>query len=151
EVELLVAERRLDEARRRATFWVAALKRGGIALNDPRIEFLQQVSADPLTALGEVAINVAGAGQQLREWLQTVTDRATPVYELTPHDGSYELVPPSAVEATERAWHEVFPLQKPFSLQDQPFGDDEIWDERSESRWCGFLRSHPESFDSVDI
>ena len=151
EVELLVAERRLDEARRRATFWVAALKRSGIPRSDPRIEFLQQVATDPLTALGEVAIKVDGAGRQLREWLQSVSERAAPIYEMAPREGSFELTPPPAIDAIEREWHAVFPLQKPFSLQDQPFGDDEIWDEQSEGRWCGFLRSHPEAFDSLDI
>jgi hypothetical protein len=151
EVELLVAERRLDEAKRRATFWVAALKRGGVSRSDPRIEFLQRVATDPLAALGEVAIKVDGAGGQLREWLQSVGDRATPAYELTPCDGAFVLTAPPAVVAAEREWHELFPLEKPFALQDQPFGDHEIWGGQSESRWCGFLRSHPESFDSLDI
>lgn len=151
EVELLVAERRLDEARRRATFWVAALKRGGIPRSDPRVEFLQRVAADPLTALGEVAIKVDGAGRQLREWLQSVADRPTPVYALTQCEGSFVLTPSAAVGVTEREWHQVFPLEKPFSLQDQPFDDHEIWDEHSESLWCGFLRAHPEAFDSLDI
>jgi len=151
EVELLVAERRLDEARRRATFWAAALKRSGVSRSDPRIEFLQQVAADPLIALGEVAINVEGAGRQLREWLQAVSDRAVPSYELKPCKGSFVLMPSPDIVATECAWHEVFPLEKPFSIQDQPFDNHEIWDEQSESRWCGFLRAHSESFDSLDI
>jgi tetratricopeptide (TPR) repeat protein len=147
EVELLVAERRLDEARRRATFWVAALKRVGTSRSDPRVEFLQRVAADPLTALGEVAIKVEGAGRYLREWLQTVADRPTPLYAVT----SSVLTPPAAVAAAERGWHEVFLLQKPFLLQDQPFDEHEIWTEQCESRWCGFLQAHPESFDSLDI
>ena len=151
EVELLVAERRLDEARRRATFWAAALKRSGVVRSDPRIEFLQKVAADPLTALGEVAIKVEGAGRQLREWLQNVGDRAVPSYELKPCKGSFVLTPSADIVVVEREWHEVFPLEKPFSLQDQPFDNHEIWDEKSESRWCGFLREHPESFDSLDI
>jgi tetratricopeptide (TPR) repeat protein len=151
EVELLVAERRLDEARHRATFWVAALKKGGTPAADPRIEFLQHVAADPLTALGEVAINVDGAGRELREWLRLVADRDTPLYELSPCESSYVLVPPPEVVATEREWRAVFPLEKPFSIQDQPFDDQEVWCGQSESRWCGFLRKHPESFDSLDI
>ena len=151
EVELLVAERRLDEARRRATFWVAALKRVGTSRTDPRVEFLQRVAADPLTALGEVAIKVEGAGRFLREWLQTVADRPTPQYEVTPCEGSSVLTPPAAVAAAERGWHEVFPLLKPFLLQDQPFDDHEIWSEQCERRWCSFLQAHPESFDSLDI
>jgi hypothetical protein len=151
EVELLVAERRLDEARGRATFWMAALKRGGISESDPRIEFLQRVAMDPIRALGEVAIKVDGAGRQLHEWLQSVADRATPMYALTPCERSFVLTPAAAVALIEREWHEVFPLEKPFSLQDQPFDAHEIWGEPSESRWVGFLRAHPESFDSLDI
>ncbi len=151
EVELLVAERRLDEARHRATFWAAALKRDGIPASDPRLAFLHRVAADPLTALGEVAINVDGAGRQLREWLRAVADRATPSYELSPRDESFLLTPPPAVTALERDWHKVFPLDKPFSVQEQPFDAREVWDQDSESEWCGFLRAHPESFDSLDI
>jgi tetratricopeptide (TPR) repeat protein len=151
EVELLVAERRLDEARRRATFWAAALKRSGVSRSDPRIEFLQKVAADPLTALGEAAIKVDGAGRQLREWLQSVGDRAVPSYELKPCKSSFMLMPPVDIVAAECEWHAVFPLEKPFSTQDQPFDNHEIWDEQCESRWCGFLRAHSECFDSLDI
>jgi tetratricopeptide (TPR) repeat protein len=151
EVELLVAERRLDEARHRATFWVASLKKGGAPAGDPRIEFLQHVAADPLTALGEVAINVDGAGRELREWLRLVADRTAPLYELSPCESSYVLVPPPGLAAVEREWRAVFPLEKPFSIQDQPFDDQEVWCNECESHWCGFLRKHPESFDSLDI
>jgi tetratricopeptide (TPR) repeat protein len=151
EVELLVAERRFDEAKHRATFWAAALKRSGTPANDPRIEFLQRVVADPLTALGEIAIEVEGAGRRLREWLRDVADRETPSYTLPLSDDSCVLTPPPQLIATERAWHAVFPLEKPFSVQDQPFDGEEIWDEIAEVRWCAFLRAHPESFDSIDI
>ncbi len=151
EVELLVAERRFDEAKHRATFWAAALKRSGTPANDPRIEFLQRVAADPLTALGEIAIEVEGAGRQLREWLRDVANRETPSYELVLSEDSFVLTPPPTLVATERAWHAVFPLEKPFSVQDQPFDGEQIWDETAELRWCAFLRAHPESFDSLDI
>ena len=151
EVELLVAERRIEEAKHRATFWAAALRRGGTPAGDPRLEFLHRVAADPITTLGEAAINIDGAGRQLREWLQNVASRATPLYELAPSESDFVLTPPSMVAATEREWHEVFPLEKPFSVQDQPFDAHEVWDVDTESGWCGFLRSHPECFDSLDI
>jgi tetratricopeptide (TPR) repeat protein len=151
EVELLVAERRIEEAKHRATFWAAALKRGGTPAGDPRLEFLHRVADDPVTTLGEAAINIDGAGRQLREWLQSVAARATPLYELSPSESNFELTPPPTVAATERQWHEVFPLEKPFSVQDQPFEAHDIWDVDAESCWCGFLRSHPECFDSLDI
>jgi SEC-C motif len=151
EVELLVAERRIEEARHRATFWAAALKRGGTPVGDPRLEFLHRVAADPITTLGEAAININGAGRQLHEWLQNVAARDTPLYELVPCESNFVLTPPPAVVAAEREWHKVFPLEKPFSVQDQPFDAHEVWDEDSESCWCGFLRAHPECFDSLDV
>jgi tetratricopeptide (TPR) repeat protein len=151
EVELLVAERRLNEAKHRAQFWAAALKRSGIPPNDPRVEFLLRVAADPVTALGEIAINIDGAGRQLRDWLESVRERAAPLYEPIPSEGAFVLNAPPAIDALERQWHEVFPLEKPFSVQDQPFDDHEIWDQGSETRWGGFLKAHPECFDSLDI
>ncbi len=44
-----------------------------------------------------------------------------------------------------------FPSRNRFSVQDQPFDGEEIWDETAELRWCAFLRDHPECFDSLDI
>jgi tetratricopeptide (TPR) repeat protein len=151
EVELLVAERRIEEAKHRATFWAAVLKRSGTPAGDPRLEFLHRVAADPITTLGEAAINIDGAGRQLLEWLQSVADRATPSYELAPHKNNFVLTPPPAIVAVEQEWHQTFPLEKPFSVQDQPFDAHHIWDEFTENTWCGFLRTHPESFDSLDI
>ena len=152
EVELLVAERRLEEAKHRAVFWAAALKRGGTPPNDPRMEFLRGVAADPVTTLGEIAIDMGGVGRPLREWLQSMSERPIPAYVLTPfEDGHCTLTPPYPLAKLERQWHQVFPLAKPFSIQDQPFDDHEVWGEPCESRWCDFLRKHPESFDSIDI
>jgi hypothetical protein len=45
----------------------------------------------------------------------------------------------------------VFPLEKPFSVHDQPFDELEVWSDDREGQWSGFLRTHPESFDSLDI
>ena len=152
EVELLVAERRLEEAKHRAVFWAAALKRGGTLPTDPRLEFLYRVAADPATTLGEVAIDIGGVGRPLREWLQSVSARPIPTYAPAPfEDGNFTLTPPYPLAKVERQWHQIFPLGKPFSIQDQPFDDHEVWGDPCESRWCGFLREHPESFDSIDI
>ena len=152
EVEMLVAERRLEEAKRRAVFWATALKRGGTPPSDPRIEFLYQVASDPLGTLGEVALDFGGVGRPLREWLQTVAERPVPAYGLAALEtGHFTLTPPCSLAKMERQWHQIFPLAKPFATQDQPFDEHEIWGDPCESRWCGFLREHPESFDSIDI
>jgi hypothetical protein len=152
EVELLVAERRLEEAQHRAIFWAASLRRAGTAPTDPRLEFLHRVAADPVATLGDAATGVGGVGRPLREWLQSVSERLVPAYGVAPFEnGHFTLTPPAFLTRLERQWHRVFPLQKPFALQDQPFDEHEVWGEPCESRWCDFLREHPESFDSLDI
>ena len=152
EVELLVAEHRVEEAQHRATFWAAALKRGGTPPTDPRLEFLYRVAADPVTTLGEAAIAIDGIGRPLCEWLRSVAERAVPSYELAScENGNFTLTPPPSLTRLERQWHQLFPLQKPFNVQEQPFDDHDVWGNACEGRWCGFLREHPESFDSIDI
>jgi tetratricopeptide (TPR) repeat protein len=61
------------------------------------------------------------------------------------------LVPPAAIEELEDRWREVFPLDKPFSVHDEPFGHEDPWDEMTEEAWVAFLDDHPEAFDSLDI
>jgi tetratricopeptide (TPR) repeat protein len=148
EVELLVAEGRMEEARHRAKFWAALLGRNGAAPNDPRLEFLYRIAA---ADAGDAVSNIEGTGRQLGEWLGTVTGRDLPSYELMPADTGFILTPPAAVRSAECAWHRVFPLTKPFSIQDQPFDEIQVWSEDCEEQWSGFLRAHPESFDSLDI
>jgi hypothetical protein len=152
EVELLVAERRLDEAQQRARFWAAALRRGGTPPTDPRMEFLHRIAADRVARGEDAAPDLGGVGRRLHEWLQTVSKRPVPEYTPAPIEpGHFTLTPPNCLARMERQWHGVFPLQKPFSIQDQPFDDQKVWGHSCESRWCGFLREHPESFDSLDI
>src|SRR4029077_20276738 len=102
EVELLVAERRLVEARHRATFWAALLRRNGTPPTDPRVEFLHRVAADAGTTLGDTILDIEGPGRQLREWLGSVTDRGLPSYELVPAGNGFVLTPPAAIRAAER-------------------------------------------------
>ena len=61
------------------------------------------------------------------------------------------LIPPAAIEELEDRWQEVFPLDKPFSVHDEPLGDENPWDEENEEAWMVFLDDHPEAFDSLDI
>ena len=58
--------------------------------------------------------------------------------------------PPELLRVQQR-WHDVFPLAKPFSIQDQPFGGDRVWEPDIETQWCEFLHEHPQAFDSLDI
>ena len=61
------------------------------------------------------------------------------------------LVPPSPLAALEAQWHEIFPLDKPFSVHDIPFEAADPWEPQVEEVWMAFLEQHPEAFDSLDI
>jgi hypothetical protein len=150
EVELLVADDRMDEAKRRAREWAETLASHRVPDDDPRIEFLNRMSVNPL---GKVRYEVQGAGGPLREWLMRVADRAPLRHQLVPTGGRFRfgLEAPSQLLRTQQLWHDVFPLGKPFSAQDQPFGGAGVWEPKIESEWCAFLREHPEAFDSLDI
>ncbi len=61
------------------------------------------------------------------------------------------LMPPTAVRDLEEEWEEVFPCEKPFSINYLPFDDGDVWDPEEEEDWTTFLEEHPEAFDSLDI
>ncbi len=58
---------------------------------------------------------------------------------------------PQAVADLYEPWREVFPADKPFSIQALPHEDWGIWEPDSESRWIAYLEAHPASMDSLDI
>jgi tetratricopeptide (TPR) repeat protein len=150
EVELLVAGHRLDEAKHRAREWANTLASHGVPEDDPRIEFLTRMSVNPLDP---VTYTVQGAGGRLRDWLLRVADRPPVPHRLIPTDtpARFELGAPPPLLRIQQLWHDVFPLAKPFSAQDQPFGAGPVWQPDTETRWCEFLHEHPQAFDSLDI
>ena len=150
EVELLVAGGRMDEAKQRAREWATTLASHGVAEDDPRIEFLTRMSVNPLDP---VTYKVQGAGGRLRDWLLRVADREPVRHRLIPttQPARFALEAPPELLPIQQLWHAVFPLAKPFSAQDQPFGGDRVWAPDIEAQWCAFLHEHPQAFDSVDI
>jgi hypothetical protein len=150
EVELLVAGHRMDEAKQRASEWVNTLAGQGAAEDDPRIEFLTRMSIDPLVP---VSYKVQGAGGPLREWLLSVASRKPVRHRLNPTTTPprFALGAPPQLLRIQQLWHDAFPLGKPFGSQDQPFGDEGVWEPHIETQWCGFLQKYPEAFDSLDI
>jgi len=206
-IHMVMAEDRVTEAQARAEFWVKRLRRMGLSNDEGPLAFLSAVSRDPMTAMMDVGLDIAGGvGEGLDEWLQAVVGRPVPEYLATTDepetdedfgqvmktrlrnmgvdqeeieqsmtmlqqdlelnipgekadeeeeaDDSLEslfLVPPAAIEELEARWQEVFPLDKPFSVHDEPFGDENPWNEENEETWMAFLDDHPEAFDSLDI
>lgn len=207
EVQLLMAEDRLSDAKTRANFWVKQLHRSGLSGDEGPLGFLSAAAQDPATAMEDLGLMMAGdAVQHLDEWLQAAVERAVPKYgvateppvigddlaetvglslqrmgvgqeefgratamlgqqlELNIPDqqadeeeeaddslDSLFLVPPTVILEIERQWREVFPLDKPFSVHDEPMGEEDAWEEGNESAWMVFLDDYPEAFDSLEI
>lgn len=58
---------------------------------------------------------------------------------------------PPEVEDLEEGWHDVFPLDKPFSVEDLPLASRDPWAPESEGEWMGWLRDNPGALDSLDV
>ena len=58
---------------------------------------------------------------------------------------------PEQVKQLEQDWHHVYPLDKPFSVHETPFGEDDPWDLIEEMEWVSWLLNNPAAFDSLDI
>jgi tetratricopeptide (TPR) repeat protein len=103
---------------------------------------------------GELDKAVNMLSEQLADHYDEPVEAATAVpdagAELAPPE-SLRLEPPPDVAAVEALWREVCPVDKPFSVQPDPFDDEGPWDPDDEAEWMTFLAAHPEAFDSLDI
>jgi len=67
-----------------------------------------------------------------------------------PVSESNYLAAPPVNQGEELDWHEVFPLNKPFSVN-MLAPDDDVWSPVVEDAWMTFLEANDEAFDSLDI
>ena len=150
EVELLVAGHHMEAAKECACKWLGTLSNQGVPQDDPRMEFLMRMALNPLDP---VTYEAQGAGGPLRNWLLHIMDRQPLRHRLIAVGTGprFKLAAPPELVRIQQLWHDVFPLLKPFSAQDQPFCGDDVWEPRVERQWSQFLRQHPEAFDSLDI
>ena len=58
---------------------------------------------------------------------------------------------PEQVKKLEQDWHHIYPVDKPFSVHEIPFGEDDPWDVIEEMEWASWLLDNPAAFDSLDI
>lgn len=175
EIQLLMSRGQAEETRERAGFWEKRLRRQGHGDDDRLVQFFGRVTRNPRGVMADMGVKAAdGAGGPLMEWLQKVAARPLPDYgaaaaadALPEADGpstsgqpdqaptaplnAFWLVPPTTLSVLEDRWREDFPLDKPFSIQDDPSLPDNPWEPGLERQWMAFLDSHPEAFDSLDI
>jgi hypothetical protein len=53
------------------------------------------------------------------------------------------LQPPPGLDKLELEWHGIYPLEKPFSVDETPTGGDDPWGILEEEAWAGWLQDHP--------
>jgi len=58
---------------------------------------------------------------------------------------------PEQLQQLEQDWHHIYPLDKPFSIHQTPFGEDDPWGVFEEMEWVSWLLDNPAAFDSLDI
>jgi len=149
EVQILNAQDRNEKAKQRADFWVRQMRRAGVADDEMPLAFLIEVARDPVAAFTDLGLGfVDDAGLLLKQWLGSVQGRPLPEYAI---DDGKSLQPPPGLDKLEQEWHEIFPLDKPFSVHETPAGNDDPWDILEEETWASWLQDHPAAFDSLDI
>lgn len=112
------------------------------------VDDLQAQFRARLRGMGISEREIARLEKQLKEVESEMPEEPE---EAEPAPDTLFLVPPTEIIALEQRWHEVFPLDKPFSIHNEPFGEEDPWDLDTEGSWMEFLEKHPAAFDSLDI
>lgn len=175
EVVLLVCEQRLDEARERATHWLAQLE-DDESVPEMVIDFMRTATRDPQGAASGDSIPDLGvdvervraiatrmAAQPIRGDYQLAN---APVIEpepggldlgdsaasdgASPADaGALRVLHAPALADIEAQWHARYRAPKPVATQLTAYPEVDPW--VSADEWLGFLEQHPRAADSLDI
>ena len=108
------------------------------------------VVSAPLAPVPIPEDQIQGAADQIRQQIDTLQDREPDDDEDTePEAPPRALIAPESITRLNAEWSRVFPLGKPYSVQDSPMNIADPWS--NSERWLDFLERHPEAFDSIDI
>jgi len=113
EINLLLAENKIEQAMERANFWRIRLKKHGVPEDDPAYLFFESIHNDPVSFTADLEMNMAdGAGSGLKTWLSDVSARPVPTYELVlSESGMAEK--PLQKQHQENPWQLSLPFSKP--------------------------------------
>ena len=130
----------------------------------PQYKVAAVPALDPDGSLEEnIATQLRGMGmaeEDIHEWLPELIEEARSVArsEEAPDEAPdaapvehFTLQAPERLRILEADWHAIYPLGKPFSIDDVPRHAEFPWDPDEEDVWMDFLDRHPEAFDSVDV
>ncbi len=103
------------------------------------------------SSLESIGVSMDQINQALEDFKKEISyeDSDTDIFS-EPRD-TLTLVSPNAIVDLELQWHEIFPLEKPFSTHEVPFDAIDVWQPEIEEEWMAFLEAYPQAFDSLDI
>jgi tetratricopeptide (TPR) repeat protein len=151
ELQLLIAERRFDEAARRAAYWRQRVRRRNDPDDEALLDLLDRIEADPRGALDSVALeSLDPAAAALLAWLDDALESPPAGYSLecsTADAVIAALEPPAAVRQLERQWFTQ-------GLNDPSSGfldENATWAPEFAARRLEWLQRHPAALDSLQI
>jgi tetratricopeptide (TPR) repeat protein len=155
EVMLTIQEGDFPRASERARFWLAWMRRRGLAGQMPdAVEFLEKAARDPESAADDLSDDTVSVvpifAAELQEMVAQATKRPIRPYALDEVDGSLVFSQrPKALEPIERRWSRTWPVAKPMltSLDIDP--PVEVY--KQPRPWLDLLNRHPSAFDSLEI
>jgi tetratricopeptide (TPR) repeat protein len=106
------------------------------------------MGGDQLDEMLDQALSAFEEGQSLPE--DALDDEETSDLAADEPPGDC-ITAPESVRALQDEWHGVFPLEKPFSVHDTPFGATDPWEPATKAWWGAWLEAHPQAYDSLDI
>lgn len=154
ELTLLCATGEIEQAKERAAFWLARLKRQR-DITPETLELLAECTRDPegtlfgppviggVPAMGEAPEDIA----RLIELLPAAPQPAA-CYELRCHGTEAMLVPGTAMARLEMEWDRQARTTGPSQTQ-APFDQPDIW--HNAPRWLALLHSQPELWQSFQV
>ena len=169
ELTLLGAFGEIDQARRRARFWLQKWESHEDELPE-LIATLRKAIVDPLSALQLTVVEATGDDriQRLQQWLAVNLEQpaigwdteACGLLDVYGDDDekpawaqreATTLIPPKELDQALRAWREAVDIDKPFATSLEPMAFDNLWVDADEDAWLTVLESHPEAIDHLDI
>ncbi|MFV0277757.1 MAG: SEC-C metal-binding domain-containing protein [Parahaliea sp.] len=148
EITLLCTTGEIEQAKQRATFWLARLRRSPDATPEI-LDLLADCAEDPLAALDAIMMpeflpeEVSGVA----ELFAAAPDPAAR-YTLLRHDDEAMLLPGKALQKLERQWVDLADAGKP-NLTHTGHGDPGLWE--NSARWLPLLRREPALWQSFEV
>jgi tetratricopeptide (TPR) repeat protein len=147
EIVLLVNSGEVEQTKQRARYWLLRLQKQADA-SPELLQFLREAAENPQKLMERFSSSIAPGLAELSA-LEAQAPAVDCQYQIDPgQPDEGELQPRQQLLALEERWYDVYPLQKPFSIQTQ-INEDLMWDDPS--RWLAFLSAEPLAWQSFTI